>query len=388
MAVTAKGVDVKKQLTATELAGLEAYGEAMQLAKAGIWDVMAEKVRQGMAALPLATSGGAWDGPRWLRDARKTRPDDTPVALFGTLQVERLNTAQRNLGFRSMIGVGTDKGVVTEVTGEPARKAGLQPGDRFLVIGGQAILADGAITEAIQASQPGEPVALEVERAGKRISLTVTPERRVWDGRSAVVDVLTDYAVMASEAGHPALAMAVVDRLRQFYKDNPGVWNDEYMSALITGHEVMALAGMGRVQEAYGLAARSGALKNESVKSDIEYYPGAWWPLLEDSGKMAYLMGIDENKVPKRGDRPQAHPFPDLNGVIIPPPTMDGVFVAPPAAGTATPVGDPAAQGWQAGPSGTPVAFPIPGEEPVSKGPVDRRNGATGTPVGGVIILE
>jgi regulator of sigma E protease len=56
----------------------------------------------------------------------------------------------------------------------PAQRAGLQPGDAVVAVGGQAVFTPDDFVEAIR-MRPGQSVPVIVERDGKRITLTVTP---------------------------------------------------------------------------------------------------------------------------------------------------------------------------------------------------------------------
>ncbi len=60
----------------------------------------------------------------------------------------------------------------------PAEAAGVKKNDILLVMGGRPLKTPGALIEQIQASG-GKPVPMEVIRAGKSISITITPARRV-----------------------------------------------------------------------------------------------------------------------------------------------------------------------------------------------------------------
>ncbi len=62
--------------------------------------------------------------------------------------------------------------------GSPAEKAGLQGGDVLVEFGTQKITNIYNYTYALDAVKIGQPVKLSVEREGKRVELTVTPEAR------------------------------------------------------------------------------------------------------------------------------------------------------------------------------------------------------------------
>lgn len=62
--------------------------------------------------------------------------------------------------------------------GSPAEKAGIQGGDVIVEFGGQKIANIYDYTYALDAVKIGQPVKVVVERDGKRVQLTVTPEAR------------------------------------------------------------------------------------------------------------------------------------------------------------------------------------------------------------------
>jgi regulator of sigma E protease len=57
----------------------------------------------------------------------------------------------------------------------PATRAGLQPGDVVVAVAGQPVYTPEELVEAIR-TRPGQPFGMTVERDGKRLTLTVTPD--------------------------------------------------------------------------------------------------------------------------------------------------------------------------------------------------------------------
>ena len=57
----------------------------------------------------------------------------------------------------------------------PAKRAGLQPGDVVVAVAGQAVYTPDELVEAIR-SRPGQAFPLTVEREGRQLTLTVTPD--------------------------------------------------------------------------------------------------------------------------------------------------------------------------------------------------------------------
>ncbi len=62
--------------------------------------------------------------------------------------------------------------------GSPAEKAGLKGGDIIIGLGGQKIANIYDYTYALDAARIGQPVALEIMRAGQHLTLRITPEAR------------------------------------------------------------------------------------------------------------------------------------------------------------------------------------------------------------------
>jgi S1-C subfamily serine protease len=81
---------------------------------------------------------------------------------------------------RAWLGVSTsdaaprDGAVVQQVTGAPAQKAGIRPGDLILTLDGRTIKTASDLSEAVIARKPGDTVKVEVQRNGRRETLTVT----------------------------------------------------------------------------------------------------------------------------------------------------------------------------------------------------------------------
>jgi len=75
--------------------------------------------------------------------------------------------------------LSADTGLVANdvVKGSPADKAGLQKNDLLVSLGGKPLKTPDNLIEQIQASA-GKPTPLEILRAGKPTTLTVTPEKR------------------------------------------------------------------------------------------------------------------------------------------------------------------------------------------------------------------
>ena len=96
------------------------------------------------------------------------------------LQMRTLTPALReilNEDPRTTVSVRVDRGVIVlGVQGNsPAAQAGVRPGDVMLRLGDQAIPAVEAVQQIVQDSEIGEPLTLEIDRSGERVTLTVRP---------------------------------------------------------------------------------------------------------------------------------------------------------------------------------------------------------------------
>jgi len=147
---------------------------------------------QNVAGTPVAT----WSELRWevLRHALDRRTvvlatrdaagqlHEYPLAL-GSLDADALE--QDILPVLGLILQRPDLPAVIGrvLEGSPAARAGLQPGDRVLAIGGKPVGGWHDLALAIRNASAGE-LLVEFERGGRRDTLTVVPERVVERGAS------------------------------------------------------------------------------------------------------------------------------------------------------------------------------------------------------------
>ena len=78
------------------------------------------------------------------------------------------------LGVSSSDAAPRDGAVVQQVTGAPAQKAGLRPGDVILNLGDRSIATASDLGQAVNSHKPGDTVKVQVQRNGSRETLSVT----------------------------------------------------------------------------------------------------------------------------------------------------------------------------------------------------------------------
>jgi regulator of sigma E protease len=104
------------------------------------------------------------------------RPDATPVlrplALDGVKPAEWEGDVSGALGLNLDLGVPI---VNATIPGKPAERAGILAGDRIVAIDGVPVRSPGAAV-ALTNARPDKPTTFEIDRAGKMLDLTLTPE--------------------------------------------------------------------------------------------------------------------------------------------------------------------------------------------------------------------
>jgi len=81
--------------------------------------------------------------------------------------------------------------VLNTTEDSPARLAGLEAGDRIVALNGQSLFSRNQMIELIDASR-GNPIVLEVDRAGTRLMLTVVPKYNEEHKRAMIGIAFTD----------------------------------------------------------------------------------------------------------------------------------------------------------------------------------------------------
>jgi regulator of sigma E protease len=106
------------------------------------------------------------------------------------------------------------------VSGQPAERGGLQPGDSVIRVGGEAVAVFSDMVDRVSAS-PGRPVDLDVVRDSAEVRVTVVPEATVVEdpltGRDTTVGRIGAYAAQRLVTRHEDLTFpqAVSEGTRQ-----------------------------------------------------------------------------------------------------------------------------------------------------------------------------
>ncbi|HWU52372.1 MAG TPA: PDZ domain-containing protein, partial [Tahibacter sp.] len=79
---------------------------------------------------------------------------------------------------RQQLGIKEEGVVVTRITGVPARRAALQPGDIVLMVGKQKIRTAAEFNTAVKGVQPGDSVMLLVRRQDASLFVAVSVPKK------------------------------------------------------------------------------------------------------------------------------------------------------------------------------------------------------------------
>jgi regulator of sigma E protease len=103
-----------------------------------------------------------------------------------TLRLSELSNADLESDFLSKMGFSVARPVAklqAIIPGGPASRAGLQASDEILAVDGKPVLDGLEFTEIVNAS-PGKNILLQIKRGSEELSLNVTPESNLQNGKS------------------------------------------------------------------------------------------------------------------------------------------------------------------------------------------------------------
>jgi regulator of sigma E protease len=113
--------------------------------------------------------------------------------------------------------------------GSPAEKAGLQAGDVVLSVGGKRVFTAEDLVQAIR-SRPGQPMPVEVEREGKKLTFTVTPNAE--EEKTPAGETIQVGRIQAG-IGSKAVSFVAYDPIRAMW--HGAVWTKDMTVITIKG---------------------------------------------------------------------------------------------------------------------------------------------------------
>ena len=174
-----------------------------------------------------------------------------------TLQVqnkEGVRTVQTALkdssALRKLVGFAPFPPVIDEVaSGSPAARAGLKSDDQIVEANGVPVTYWGQFVDAIQQSK-GQPVALQIERKGKKLTLTVTPQQGLTDSSESTwqIGVVNQDSVVYQRASLDATTQYALRKTGDFFSQTVAV-----VGKLFSGR-----ASVKQLQSVVGIAKVSG----------------------------------------------------------------------------------------------------------------------------------
>ena len=177
--------------------------------------------------------------------------------------------------------------VVTSLEeGLPAYKAGMKLGDKIVAVNGKAVRSVPAIIDTLQDAQ-GKPASFTVERNGKQLNLTITPELVLAPGEEE-----KRWRIGISCDPDEVTQLSFVAAMRQSWQDNK---KSSYLILELVEKMVRRQVSMRQMEGPIGIARASG----EAAKQGLS-------PLLELTAAISLNLGIFN-----------LFPIPILDGGVI-----------------------------------------------------------------------
>jgi len=175
-----------------------------------------------------------------------------------SLPVEQKETEQPERLLERLLGYAPIRPILEDVApGLPAQRAGLRENDLIVGVDGQKIQWWGEFTERVRGSS-GKPVALDVDRKGQLLHLTVTPQPATNERGESIYQIGvqvhedTGYRRVAFPEGARYASLVTVEKI----KETAGI-----VGKLFSGRvSLKQLQGPVGISRAAGQAARKGPL--------------------------------------------------------------------------------------------------------------------------------
>ena len=175
-----------------------------------------------------------------------------------SIPVEQKETEQPERLLERLLGYAPIRPILEDVApGLPAQRAGLRENDLIVGVDGQKIQWWGEFTERVRGSS-GKPVALDVDRKGQLLHLTVTPQPATNERGESIYQIGvqvhedTGYRRVAFPEGARYASLVTVEKI----KETAGI-----VGKLFSGRvSLKQLQGPVGISRAAGQAARKGPL--------------------------------------------------------------------------------------------------------------------------------
>jgi membrane-associated protease RseP (regulator of RpoE activity) len=177
-----------------------------------VWSFRRGETEYGVKAIPA----GGYVRIIGMSNLEDVDPDEEPRTFrrgsFGNRLTVILAGVSVNLIlafvliYAALIGRGLPDTVEAKVdrvlADSPAAEAGVQPGDRIIIIDGQRLDVDRDIGEALE-DRVGKPTTIVVERDGGTTTLTATPKERSSSDNSGIIGVTVGQSVSSYKSFNP-----------------------------------------------------------------------------------------------------------------------------------------------------------------------------------------
>jgi TPR repeat protein len=201
--------------------------------------------------------------------------------------------------------------------------AGIKSGDIILALNGEPVANAKDFRARIErTNKPGDRITLGLSRNGRPMNIAYRLDEKISNNVWAAIDI-AEYGTVAAAAGHPELTLAAAKELRNYtykYRSSINVTAFENFAVML---EALSMASDGDSIGAYKHAIKNGGFVKEFDIVKLFHFNNLdnrqfVAPLFQNRKKLAYLLGIEEAKLPKTPTHVfPAQAYPDLNGNIV-----------------------------------------------------------------------